>query len=325
MKNNISVAIYGAAGYTGGELIRLLLRHPAVHTLQALSESQAGKAVAEVHKDLLGETDLVFQHGLEDAPLDVLFLCSGHGKSEQALEKLCPGSQVLVIDVGNDFRLAAGSIFNERTFVYGLPELNRSAIQTAKSIANPGCFATAIQLALLPLKQRGLLAGEIHVQGTTGSTGAGQSPTSTTHFSWRNNNLSTYKTLSHQHNEEIQEHLNLTDDQLIFIPQRGAHTRGILITATIDFNGSHLEANELYSNFYAKEPFVWISPTDIDLKQVINTNKCLLHTQVGRGKLVVTSILDNLLKGASGQAVQNMNIAFQLPENTGLQLKPLAY
>lgn len=314
----VRAGIIGGAGYTAGELVRLLVNHPEVEIAWIHSESQAGKAVAEHHPGLVGDTDLVFTDviGLED--IDVLFLCSAHGKSRAFWEEHpCPVG-LKVVDLAQDFR------DESEGYVYGLPELNRSRIQGATKVANPGCFATAIQLALLPLAKAGLLQGDIHVQAVTGSTGAGVKPAPTTHFSWRSDNLSIYKVLTHQHLLEIRRNLQL-DDNLHFIPVRGDFTRGIFAVAELACDNPLEELTALYQDFYADAPFTWLLSGPVDLKQVVNTNKCLLSLEQHDGRLVVTSVIDNLLKGASGQAVENMNLLFGLPQTAGLRLKASAF
>ena len=318
----MKVGILGGAGYTGGELIRLLLHHPQAKIVFAHSNSNAGRPVASVHRDLVGDTDLVFSEKIR-RDVDVVFLCVGHGEARKLLAELNLPDTVRVIDLSQDFRLAATAELGSRRFVYGLPELQKAAIQTAQNIANPGCFATAIQLALLPLAQAGLLR-ETHVTGITGSTGAGQSLHATQHFAWRTNNISAYKTLAHQHLGEIRQSLGHWQPEvppLHFIPWRGDFARGIFASACVSFEGSLEEANALYRDFYQPHPFTHVSPEPIDLKQVVNTNKCLLFLEKEGDQLVVHSAIDNLLKGASGQAVQNMNLMFGLEEAAGLNLK----
>ncbi len=326
----IRVAITGAAGYTGGELIRLLLKHPQVELVNIHSTSNAGKPLYAVHADLLGETSLQFSsEPLADA--DVLFLCVGHGDAKKFLDQHSIPSSVKIIDLSQDFRLKTTSKHQDKSFVYGLPELNRESIQQAQYIANPGCFATAIQLALLPLAKAGIL-GDVNTTGITGSTGAGQSLSNTSHFSWRANNIQAYKSLSHQHIKEITESLNQlqSNDPLTingegkgvhFVPWRGDFTRGIYTSSIIDSSLTIEELQSLYRDFYATAAFTHFSEQMIDLKQVVNTNKCLVHIEKQGSKMVVHSAIDNLLKGASGQAVQNMNLLFGLDEKTGLGLK----
>lgn len=327
--NSIQAGIVGAAGYTGGELLRILINHPGVSVAFAHSNSQGGKKISDVHTDLLGDTDLEFSSGPFSSLSDrlagdgVLFLCSGHGASRQFLAENVIPPGVKIIDLSTDYR------DESEEFVYGLPELQREAIKAADKIANPGCFATGIQLALLPLAEKGLLTDEIHVSAITGSTGAGQSLSQTTHFSWRNNNLSVYKPFTHQHLSEINMNLRRLQagfaQPIRFIPYRGDFTRGIISNVYTTFTGTIAEARQLYSDFYATHPFTHVSAQPIDLKQVINTNKVLLHLELHDGKLLITSVIDNLTKGASGQAVQNMNLIFGLPEDTGLRLKAPAF
>jgi N-acetyl-gamma-glutamyl-phosphate reductase len=330
-ENKIRVGIIGGAGYTGGELIRLLINHPTVEIVFINSKSNAGKSVTSVHADLIGETDLMFSS--QCPPLGdrgVLFLCVGHGDAKKFLTENEVNSKTKIIDLSQDFRLKANDTFNERQFVYGLPELNRTTIQSANNVANPGCFATAIQLGLLPLASVGLL-NDIYTTGITGSTGAGQSLSETSHFSWRVNNIQAYKTLEHQHVKEISQSLHQLqpsfqsppsgDGGLSFVPWRGDFSRGIFISSQLNCELSKDELNKLYADFYASHPFTTVSNEPIYLKQVVNTNKCIIQLEKAGNKLVVHSIIDNLLKGASGQAVQNMNLMFGLDETTGLKLK----
>lgn len=320
----IKVGLVGGAGYTAGELLRLLLPHPDAEIAAVVSTSQAGAAVSSVHDDLVGDTDLIFAAGLAGDE-DVVFLCLGHGNSRAFLEKNRPPAITRVIDLSNDFRLRADQQFAGREFVYGLPELNKTRIAQAQNIANPGCFATAIQLALLPLAAAGKLTDDIHVSAITGSTGAGQSLSETVHFSWRTNNVSIYKPFTHQHLGEIGESLAQLQPQsaaeIHFIPYRGNFARGIFASVYTPSDLTQDEARELYRNFYADAPFTTVSENEIHLKQVVNTNKCLLHVQKIGKQLLITSAIDNLVKGASGQAVQNMNLLFGLLETTGLNLK----
>ncbi len=321
----INVGIVGGSGYTAGELIRLLLNHPEAKIDFVYSTSRGGDAITTVHRDLLGETELKFSAEINH-DIDVLFLCTGHGNSADFLNEHPIPPEIKVIDLSRDFRLSPVSKFDHREFVYGLPELQKSDISEADSIANPGCFATAIELALLPLAHISALEHDVHIHGITGSTGAGSSLSDTTHFSWRNNNVSVYKALNHQHLKEIKQSIKQLsyafDSKLNFIPVRGNFTRGIFISAYTKSDITLENAQSLFSEFYADAPFVHLSPEPLHLKQVVNTNKCLLHLQKEDGKLLVTSIIDNLLKGASGQALQNMNLMFDLDETTGLQLKP---
>lgn len=319
---NIKAGIIGAAGYTGGELIRILLNHPNVDIAFAQSNSSEGKAVYEVHSDLLGDTDLNFsKHFHQD--IDVLFLCVGHGEAQTFLNNNPINDSIKIIDLSQDFRLQHNQNVNGKTFVYGLPELNRTTIQSAQNIANPGCFATAIQLVLLPLANANIL-NDVYVTGVTGSTGAGQSLSATSHFSWRTNNIQAYKSLTHQHIHEIGESLKQLsgkEQAVHFIPWRGDFARGIYVSATVDCALSLEEAYVLYETFYETASFTHVSKQMIHLKQVVNTNKCLIHLEKECNKLIVHSAIDNLLKGASGQAVQNMNLMFGLDEKCGLTLK----
>jgi N-acetyl-gamma-glutamyl-phosphate reductase len=322
MEKKIKVGLAGGAGYTGGELLRLLLNHPAVEITYIHSKSQAGKAVSSIHTDLTGETDLTFSATFEPAA-EVVFLCLGHGDSAKFLQEHSFPASTKIIDLSQDFR------DEKDDFVYGLPELKREQIASTTRLANPGCFATGIQLALLPLASKGLLQEEVHISAITGSTGAGQSPSDTTHFSWRSGNVSVYKAFTHQHLKEIRRSLVALqpdfDQKIRFIPYRGNFTRGILSSCYTTSDLSLDEATQLYQDYYANQPFVHISAQPIDVKQVVNTNKCLLHLEKHEDQLLITSIIDNLLKGASGQAIQNMNLMFGLPEETGLKLKPVAF
>lgn len=319
--SKIKAGIIGAAGYTGGETVRLLLNHPYIDLVFAQSRSQAGKPLTEVHADLAGETDVKFTESYRE-PVDVLFLCLSHGESKKLLTENEFPAATRIIDLGNDFRL--GDSAGNREFVYGLPEFQREKIKSARNIANPGCFATTIQLGLLPLANAGLLK-EVHTTGITGSTGAGQKLQDTTHFTWRANNISPYKTLTHQHLGEINQTLKSLQpafaDDVNFIPWRGDFTRGIFVTSVLTSPFSLQEANHLYKEFYESHPFTYVSDAMIDLKQVVNNNKCMIHLEKVGDKLVIHSILDNLLKGASGQAIQNMNLMFGWEETSGLKLK----
>lgn len=321
----IKVGIIGGAGYTAGELIRILIGHPQTEISYVHSNSHAEQAISAVHKDLAGDTNLVFSAEYDFSGLDVLFLCMGHGKSIEFMEQQTLPELLKVIDLSHDFRLTRPG----NKFIYGLPELNRAQISQAKYIANPGCFATGIQLALLPLAAAGLITDELHVNAITGSTGAGQSPSETSHFSWREGNLSVYKVFTHQHLGEINQSLQQLQPtyrpSMNFIPVRGNHTRGIFATVYTRFPGSLEEAQDLFEKYYAGHPFVHLSAENPDLKQVVNTNKCVLYLEKHNDKLVIISVTDNLIKGASGQAVQNMNILFGLPEKAGLYMKPSAF
>jgi N-acetyl-gamma-glutamyl-phosphate reductase len=326
--NSLNIGIIGAAGYTGGELIRILINHPNVNITFAHSKSQAAKPVYATHTDLLGDTELVFsgddiQPLLNQAGLHAIFLCSGHGESKKFLEEYQLPETVKVIDLSTDFRDESNG------FVYGLPELQREQIKVATKIANPGCFATSIELAVLPLANAGLIRDDIHVSAVTGSTGAGQALSATTHFTWRNNNMSIYKAFSHQHLTEIKMTFGKLQagfaKAVNFVPYRGDYTRGIMANVYTRFEGTLEEAKSLYKSYYASHPFTHVSDAPIDLKQVVNTNKCFVHLEVHDGQLLITSIIDNLTKGASGQAVQNMNLLFGLPEDAGLRLKAPAF
>lgn len=314
----IRVGVVGGAGYTGGELMRILVHHPNTTITFVHSKSKADKFIYEVHTDLIGDTDLKFTSELSQ-DIDVLFLCVGHGEAGVFLKANTISESIKIIDLSQDHRL------NNKTFVYGLPELNREQIRKAGYIANPGCFATCIQLALLPLAANQLLKEDVHITATTGSTGAGQSLSATSHFSWRQNNLSIYKAFEHQHLNEIgQSLIQLQADfkkELNFIPYRGSFTRGIIASVYTSCNAGLEEMQEMYHSYYKAHPFIHISKSAIDLKQIVNTNKGLLQLQKHSNKLLITSCIDNLLKGASGQAVQNMNLMFGLDEKTGLNLK----
>ena len=314
----IKIGVVGAAGYTGGELIRILINHPNAEIVFLNSKSNSGKLVSSVHTDLIGETELSFVDSFSNE-IDALFICLGHGEARKWLLINSIGSKAKIIDLSQDHRIS------DSGFVYGLPELNKETIKKATKIANPGCFATCIQLALLPLAADGLLKSDIHITATTGSTGAGQSLSESSHFSWRQNNLSVYKAFEHQHLAEIVQSLKQLQATFIqdlnFIPQRGNFTRGIFANGYTKLDKSLDAVKELYEQFYLNAPFVKISSDPIDLKQVVNTNKCLLHLEKHNNHLLVTACIDNLLKGASGQAVQNMNLMFGLDEITGLKLK----
>ncbi|MEO9512550.1 MAG: N-acetyl-gamma-glutamyl-phosphate reductase [Flavobacteriaceae bacterium] len=319
----IKAGIIGGSGYTGGELIRLLLHHSQTDIDFVYSTTRAGKPVTSAHQDLLGLTDLEFT-GTINPNVDVVFLCLGHGNSTKFLEENTFSEGTKIIDLSNDFRLNQDAVLNGKTFVYGLPEINQQKIKSADAIANPGCFATAIQLALLPLAKADVLKNEIHINAITGSTGAGVSPSATSHFSWRNNNVSWYKPFTHQHLGEIGESLDSFGNKtgkLLFLPTRGNFTRGILATAYTKFEGSTEDAQNLFKDFYANAAFTHVSDEPIHLKQVVNTNNCHIHLHKHEDVLLVTSAIDNLIKGASGQAVQNMNLMFGFEENQGLQLK----
>lgn len=344
----IKVGILGAAGYTGGELIRLLLWHPEVEIVFANSESNAGNLIADVHEGLYGETNLRFSAEMPFDQVDVVFFCFGHGKSEAFLKEHTIPENVKIIDLAQDFRISAPT----HDYVYGLPEIHKEAIQQCKHLANPGCFATCVQLGLLPLAQAGLLKHDVSVNAITGSTGAGQKPGATTHFSWRNNNMSVYKVFTHQHLHEICQSLNelrpegtpaivdtlvttptAEDITIDFIPYRGDFARGIFCTEVVKFEGEEGTSSnpsadqlaEMYQNFYDGATFTHYVGKALDLKQVVNTNKALIHVDKFGNKAVITCMIDNLLKGAVGQAVQNMNLMFGLDETMGLKLKPSAF
>jgi N-acetyl-gamma-glutamyl-phosphate reductase len=321
----IQSGIVGGAGYTGGELIRILFNHPDCTIVWVQSRSQQGKKISDVHTDLYGECDLIFDAQF-NSDVDVMFLCMGHHESGKFLLENDIPSHIKIIDLSQDFRIESPA---DRIFIYGLPEINRVAIQDANNVANPGCFATAIQLALLPLTVKNKLNGDIHVSAITGSTGAGQGLSPTSHFSWRDSNISVYKPFKHQHLAEIYKTLKTSDTNwqgtINFLPFRGNFTRGILTTVYLNSDLSLDEANALYKTYYKDHPFIYITDVNPDLKQVINTNKCLLHLVKNGHTLLVISMIDNLVKGASGQAVQNMNLMFGLDEKAGLNLKASAF
>lgn len=324
----ISIGIIGGSGYTAGELIRILMFHPNAKLDFVYSTTNARKPLSVAHHDLLGDIEMNFTNTV-NSNVDVVFLCLGHGKSISFLEEKQFSDATKIIDLGNDFRLIKDKNFKGNSFVYGLPELNKTAIKSAQYIANPGCFATAIQLALLPLASNGLLKDDVHINATTGSTGAGVSPSETTHFSWRNNNMSHYKALNHQHLGEINQSVNQLQadyiNELIFIPNRGDFPRGIFATLYTTIEESLEDIVAKYEAFYADEPFVTVTTTDINMKQVVQTNKCIISLMKKGNRLLITSIIDNLVKGASGQAIQNMNLMFGLDESTGLHLKPSGF
>jgi N-acetyl-gamma-glutamyl-phosphate reductase len=325
MSNKIKAGIVGGAGYTGGETIRLLLNHPHAELVFVHSRSNAGEPLHAAHPDLIGETSLRFSNSIAD-DINVLFLCLGHGESKKFLQENKIPAAVRVIDLSQDFRL--GDTADGRKFVYGLPELNRKEIASASNIANPGCFATAIELGLLPLASNGSLK-EVYTTGITGSTGAGQKLQDTTHFTWRANNISAYKTLTHQHIREINQSLRQLQPgfagALHFVPWRGDFTRGIFVSSTVATNKSLDELQKLYGDFYSGQAFTFVTEDTVDLKQVVNTNKCVIGLEKEGEMLVVHSVIDNLLKGASGQAVQNMNLMFGLEETAGLKLKSIVF
>ncbi|MDR0230795.1 MAG: N-acetyl-gamma-glutamyl-phosphate reductase [Dysgonamonadaceae bacterium] len=321
----IKVGIIGGAGYTAGELIRLLINHPNVEIIFVHSTSNAGNKITDVHGGLIGETELTFSDKNPFEKVDALFLCSAHGDSKKFMEENAIPNHIKIIDLSTDYRKESP----EHAFVYGLPELNKDRIKKASRIANPGCFATAIQLAILPLATNNLLKNEVHVNAITGSTGAGVKPSTTTHFSWRDNNISIYKPFEHQHLGEINQSLNQLqkgfNQPVNFIPVRGNFSRGIYATAYTNCDLSLEEVKALYSNYYKNAAFTFITDKNPDLKQAVNTNKCILHLEKIGNKILIISIIDNLLKGASGQAVHNFNLMFGLEEKAGLQLKPSAF
>lgn len=320
----IKIGIIGGAGYTAGELIRILINHPDAEIVFINSNSNAGNPIVQVHEGLYGETDLAFTDQLPLDQVDVLFFCTAHGDTKKFLENHSIPENVKIIDLSMDYRIEG-----EHDFIYGLPELNRRQICKSNRVANPGCFATAIQLALLPLAKHLMLNGDVMVNAITGSTGAGVKPGSTSHFSWRNNNMSVYKAFDHQHVPEIKQSLkqlqNSFNAEIDFIPYRGDFPRGIFTTIVVKSRVSIEELTRLYEEYYAKDSFVHIIQANIDLKQVVNTNKCLLHLEKHGDKLLIISCIDNLLKGASGQAVHNMNLMFNLEETVGLKLKPSGF
>ena len=316
------VGIIGGSGYTGGELIRLVVNHPTLVLDFVYSTSRPGTPLYETHVDLLGRSELSFTDNI-NSEVDIVFLCVGHGKSVGFLKEHKFSSQTIIIDLRNDFRLKKDAQFQDFDFVYGLPEYQKNKIEGTNAIANPGCFATAIQLALLPLAKEGLIKEAIHINATTGSTGAGVGLSSTGHFSWRNNNVSWYKPFEHQHLREIRE--TLKDPKIFFLPQRGNFTRGIFASCYTPFDESIKQAENLYRDYYNSHIFTHVSAKEIALKQVINTNNCVLHLHKYEDQLLVTSAIDNLLKGASGQAIQNLNLIMGWEEDLGLQLKASIY
>ena len=324
----IKVGIIGGSGYTAGELIRILMFHPNATLDFVYSTTNAGKPLSIAHHDLMGDIEMNFTNQV-NPNVNAVFLCLGHGKSKAFLEQNQFSKDTKIIDLGNDFRLTKDAEFDGKQFVYGLPELNKTAIQSANYIANPGCFATAIQLALLPLAKNGLLNEDVHINATTGSTGAGVSPSETTHFSWRNNNMSHYKAFEHQHlgeiNQSIQQLQAGYPNELLFVPNRGDFARGIFATLYTTVSDSLEDIVAKYEAYYADQPFVSVTTTNINMKQVVQTNKCIISLMKKGNRLLITSVIDNLTKGASGQAIQNMNLVFGLDETTGLHLKPCGF
>ncbi|SHG20407.1 N-acetyl-gamma-glutamyl-phosphate reductase [Flavobacterium micromati] len=324
----IHVGIIGGSGYTAGELIRILMFHPNATIDFVYSTTNSGKPVSVAHQDLLGDIEMNFTNTI-NPNVNVVFLCLGHGKSKSFLEQNKFATHTKIIDLGNDFRLTKDAEFEGKSFVYGLPELNKSSIKNAQFLANPGCFATAIQLALLPLATAGVLTTDVHINATTGSTGAGVTPSETTHFSWRSNNMSHYKAFEHQHLGEINQSVNQLQvnykNELIFIPNRGDFARGIFATLYTTIEESLEEIVSKYETFYADQPFVTVTTSAINMKQVVQTNKCIISLMKKGNRLLITSVIDNLTKGASGQAIQNMNLMFGLDETTGLKLKPSGF
>ena len=320
----LQVGIIGGAGYTAGELIRLLIHHSKAEINFVYSTSNAGNKVSVIHQDLEGSTDLKFTDTI-NSDVDILFLCLGHGNSTAFLENNTFSDKTKIIDLSNDFRLKKDEVFDGKTFVYGLPELQKDKIKSAKYIANPGCFATALQLAILPLAAKGLLNKDVHINAVTGATGAGTSLSKTTHFTWRDNNFSYYKPFTHQHLGEIHQTVNQLqhdfNSEINFMPNRGNFSRGIFATVYTKFSGSLEDAKSIYKEFYKEATFTFVSDNDVHLKQVVNTNKCLVHLHKHDNKLLITSAIDNLLKGASGQAIHNMNLMFGFEETEGLNLK----
>ena len=324
----IKVGIIGGSGYTAGELIRILMFHPNATLDFVYSTTNAGKPLSIAHHDLMGDIEMNFTDQV-NPNVNVVFLCLGHGKSKAFLEQHQFSKDTKIIDLGNDFRLTKDAEFDGKQFIYGLPELNKTAIQSANYIANPGCFATAIQLALLPLAKNGLLNEDVHINATTGSTGAGVSPSETTHFSWRNNNMSHYKAFEHQHlgeiNQSIQQLQAGYPNEMLFVPNRGDFARGIFATLYTKVEESLEDIVAKYESYYADQPFVTVTTTNINMKQVVQTNKCIISLMKKGNRLLITSVIDNLTKGAAGQAIQNMNLLFGLDETTGLHLKPCGF
>ena len=320
------IGIVGGSGFTGGELIRILLNHPKFKIKFIYSLSQNGKNIHEIHPDLLGKTDIIFSDQIT-TDVDVLFLCLGHGKSRIFLDKYNFKSDTILIDLSSDFRLINNNKYKSRNFLYSLPEFNKEKIKQSKSIANPGCFATAIQIGLLPLLVNNLIKNDIHVNAITGSTGAGKISSNTNNFNWRNNNVSIYKPFNHQHLNEIYQTLNIlgNDSKIYFVPYRGNFTRGIFTSIYMKLDHKIKDIEIIYKDFYKNHPFTFLSKNDINLKEVINTNNCHVKIQFHESLIHITTVLDNLLKGASGQAVQNLNIIYGYEESLGLNFKGSIY
>ena len=326
MGNKKKIGIIGGSGFTGGELIRILLNHPKYDIQFIYSESQKEKKVSEIHKDLLGKTEMIFTNEI-NLDIDVLFLCIGHGKSKKFLEQNNFNQELVIIDLSSDFRLLNNNKYKSRNFIYGLPELKRKEIQKSKSISNPGCFATAIQLSLIPLLKNNLIKDDVHINAITGSTGAGLLYTNTNNFNWRNNNISVYKPFVHQHLNEVYQTFNIFNNKskVYFIPNRGNFTRGIFTTIYTSTSENLESIKKIYNRFYSDHYFTHISNSDISLKEVINTNNCHINIKFHDGLILITAAIDNLIKGASGQAVQNLNIIFGYEETLGLEFKGSIY
>tara|TARA_B110000114_G_scaffold14803_1_gene14372 strand:- start:416 stop:1393 length:978 start_codon:yes stop_codon:yes gene_type:complete len=320
----LDIGIIGGAGFTAGELIRLLLNHPETNINFVYSTSNAGNKIYKVHQDLIGSTEMNFTNEV-NPDIDLLFLCLGHGNSTTFLNKNIFSKNTKIIDLSNDFRLLDDKNFGGKEFIYGLPELQKETIKGAKYIANPGCFATALQLAVLPLASNSLLHNDVHINAVTGATGAGTALSATTHFTYRDNNFSHYKAFNHQHlgeiNQTVQQLQTSFNSEINFVPNRGNFSRGIFSTTYTKYDGSIAAAIKMYKAYYKDAAFTFVSDEEIHLKQVVNTNKCLLHLAKHGNKLLITSVIDNLLKGASGQAVQNMNLMYGFEETLGLHLK----
>ena len=320
------IGIIGGSGFTGGELIRILLNHPKYDIQFIYSESQNEKKISEIHKDLLGKTEMIFTNEI-NLDIDVLFLCIGHGKSKKFLEQNNFNKELVIIDLSSDFRLLNNNKYKSRNFIYGLPELKRKEIQKSKSISNPGCFATAIQLSLIPLLKNNLIKDDVHINAITGSTGAGLLNTNTNNFNWRNNNISVYKPFVHQHLDEVYQTFELFNNKskVYFIPNRGNFTRGIFTSIYTSAKENLESVKKIYYEFYSGHSFTHISESDISLKEVINTNNCHINIKSHDGLILITTVIDNLIKGASGQAVQNLNVIFGYEETLGLEFKASIY